>query len=237
MRLKRNRERVLSALSTLPNESIVTKEKLSILFPVRFREINFAIIGETTHCYGLFAMVVGEEYALLNINTYVELGKAKVSKIVVGGQDYYKFDYEPGDVVIKTTEVVARANLIFTALDEFLFKGKIPFYVSYHDGPKLFLTAEKYAGTKAKMYPATVAYLFAYIARKKGDRQKFMRDGAKSRSDFDLDKLSWVPLRSVYWSAPGTLNKTSGAYFDNGVVAALVNPSDTIGPIEEIVRA
>lgn len=237
MKLKHNRERILNALSKLPNKSVVTKQKLSILFPVRFTDIKLAVIGEVTYCYGLFAIKIGEEYALMNLNTYVELAKASVSKVDVGGQDYFQFDYEPGDVVFKTTEVVARSNLIFTALDEFLFKGKIPFYVTYQHGPRLFSTAKKYSGTKAIMDPSVVAFLFAYIARKKTDKVKFLREGAKSFEDFAPKELAWVPLRSVYYSSPGTINKISGAYFDDGVVSALVNQSNQISTNERIVRA
>lgn len=237
MLLKRNAGKVLEALGDTPGKPVIAKKALKILFPTRFRDINLAIIGETSYVFGLFAVVVGEEYALINLNCYLELGKAAISKAKYADGEYYVYSYEPGDIVIKTKEVVARSNLIFTAIDEFVFKGKVPWYMNYEDMGRLFSTAEEFAGTKAKLIPSVMEFLAAYIARKKDDRSKYIRDGATKYEDFDLSKIAWVPLRSVYWSAPGTVNKLSGAYFADGVVSALVNPSQKVEKVESILRA
>lgn len=237
MSLKRDSRKVFEALGDLPNKPVIAKKPVSIIFPSRFKDIKLAVIGENSYVYGFFAIVVDDYYALCNINAYVELGQAAISKVDYSGEDYYKFSYEPGDIVIRTKEIVARSALIFTAIDEFVFKGKVPWYVEYEDMGKLFNTAEAYAGTRARILPSVMEFLASYIARKKVDRSKFIRDDAKTKDDFALSKISWVPLRSVYWSAPGTLNKISGAYFADGVVSAIVNPSRKVEKVESIVRA
>jgi hypothetical protein len=237
MQYKQNRDKVLDALADIPGKPVIAKKALKIVFPCRFRDIKLAVIGETSHVFGLFAILVDNDYALLNINTYVELGKASVNKVQFDGIDYYEYSYEPGDVVIRTKEVVARSALIFLAIDEFVFKGKVPWYVSYDDMGRLFETAERYSGTSAKILPEVMEFLAAYIARKKENRVKFIRDGATKKEDYAVDKISWVPLRSVYWSAPGTVNKVGGAYFADGVVSALVNPSSKVEKVESILRA
>ena len=237
MSLKRDSGKVFDALGDLPGKPVIAKKAIKIIFPVRFRDIKLAVIGERSYVYGLFAMVVGDSYALCNINAYVELGQASISKVLFNDNEYYEFSYEPGDVVIRTKEIVARSSLIFTAIDEFVFKGKVPWYVEYEDMGKLFNTAEAYAGTRARILPSVMEFLSSYIARKKDDRAKFIRDGAKTKEDFSLSKIAWVPLRSVYWSAPGTLNKLAGAYFADGVVSAIVNPSNKVEKVESIVRA
>ena len=99
------------------------------------------------------------------------------------------------------------------------------------------LFKQDYAKTKATMLPPVVEFLAAYIARSKQDRTKFIREVAKQPKDFALDQVSWVPLRSVFWSAPGTVNKLSGAYFADGVVSALVNPNNKVEKVESILRA
>ncbi len=235
--LKRDSGKVFKALGDLPNKPVIAREPLKIIFPSRFRDIKLAVIGERSYVYGFFAIIVGESYALCNINAYVELGQASVSKVDFNGEEYYEFSYEPGDTVIRTKEIVARSALIFTAIDEFVFKGKVPWYVEYEDMGKLFNTAEAYAGTKARILPSVMEFLASYIARKKNERAKFIRDEAKTKDDFALAKIAWVPLRSVYWSAPGTLNKIAGAYFADGVVSAIVNPSKKVEKVESIVRA
>lgn len=237
MSLVRRPGKVYDALHDLPNKPVIAKQPIKVIFPVRFAEINLAVIGEESYVYGLFAIISGDSYAVCNLNAYVELGKASISKALYEGQEYYEYSYEPGDIVIRTKEIMARSNLIFSSIDEFIFKGKLPWYVNYEDVGKLYETAEKFAGTKAKINPAVMEFLAAYIARKKSDRTKFIREGAKSKDDFTLDKLSWVPLRSVFWSAPGTVNKIAGAYYADGVVSALVTKNQKVETVEGILRA
>lgn len=237
MKLKRNAGKVLDSLGDLPNGTVIAKKQLTITFPVRFRDIKLAVVGENSFVYGLFAISVDDSYALMNLSAYIELGKASIDVTTVNGVEYYEFTYQPGDVVIRTKSIVARSNLIFTAIDEFVFKGKVPWYVNYEDMGKIFETAQSYAGTKAKIIPSVMEFFASYIGRYKKDRTKFIREVAKSESEFDIQNISWVPLRSVFFSAPGTVNKLAGAYFQDGVVSALVNPSSQVENVESILRA
>lgn len=237
MKLTRDAGSVLGSLQTLPNGSVVAKKTLSIMFPTRFRDIKLAVVGKNSFVYGLFAIIVGDKYALLNISTYVSLGAAKVSVETVEDVEYFVFTYDPGQVVMPTTTVVARSNLIFLAIDEFVFKGKVPWYVDYEDMGKLFRTAKKFSGSKALFLAEVVEFFAAYIARSKQDRSVFLRNAVKKPGDFNRNNLAWVPLRSVYWSSPGTVNKLAGAYAEDGVVAALVNPSQRVESVEGVLRA
>lgn len=237
MNLKRNPEKVLAALQDLPNGRVIAKKKLTITFPVRFRDINLAVIGKVSFVYGLFAILVDDEYALLNLNGYIELGEAAIKIEQVGEVEYYTFTYDPGETVILTKDIIARSSLIFTAIDEFVFKGKVPWYVGYEDMGKIFETAQSYAGSRARIIPSMMEFFAAYTARQKEDRVRFIREGAKTRSDFTPDKIRWVPLRSVFYSAPGTVNKLAGAYFQDGIVSALVNPSTQVESVESVLRA
>ena len=101
----------------------------------------------------------------------------------------------------------------------------------------IFQTAQTFAGSRARIIPSMMEFFTAYIARQKDNRVKFIREGAKSRADFSLDKIAWVPLRSVFYSAPGTVNKLAGAYFQDGIVSALVNPSSQVETVEAVLRA
>ena len=102
---------------------------------------------------------------------------------------------------------------------------------------KLFDTAKKHAKTSADILPSVVEFMAAYIARYKNDRTKYLREVAKTPKDFDMKNLAWVPMRNVFWSAPGTVNKLAGAYFEQGVTSALVNPSQRVEKIESVLRA
>lgn len=234
----RSAAKVYEALTDEPNKPVIAKKPLVLQFPVRFREIGLAQIGAKTYAFGLMAVILETgEYALLSVNALLELGPAKIELVKIDETEYYNFSYQPGDVVIRTKELVRRTKLVFTAIDEFFFKGKVPYYVGYEDMGRLFSTAKKHAGTRANTSPPVIEFMAAYIGRKKKDRIKFIREDAKSYSDFAADKLEWVPFNSVYWSRPGTVNKMAGAYFQEGIVSALVNPSTRTEKVESILRA
>ena len=239
MTLVRNAGEVLKALSDLPDKPVIALQPITIHFPVRFRDIDLAQVGASSFVYGLFMMKLDNgNYAICNVNALIELGPAAVEVVQVDDEPYYNFRYEKGDVVMRTKDLVCRSELIFKAIEEFFFKGKMPWYVDYlQDAGKLFDTAAKHARTSATILPSVVEFMAAYIGRSASDRTKFIREVAKTPSEFNQSKIAWVPMRSVYWSAPGTVNKLAGAYFSDGVVSALVNPSDRTEKIERILRA
>jgi len=233
----RNAGKVLSQLSDLPGKPVIAKTGLTIQFPVRFRDIELAQVGASSFVYGLFVIILDDgDYALQNVNALIELGPAAIEIVDIDEEPYYNFHYEPGQVVYQTKELVCRSSLIFKAIDEFIFKGKIPWYVDYEDVGKLFNTAKKHARSSADILPSVMEFMASYIGRSKGNRIKYIREVAKDYKGFEKKYLEWVPMRSVFWSAPGTVNKLAGAYFSDGVVSALVNPSERTEKIERILR-
>lgn len=233
----RNAEKVLSTLIDLPGKPVIAKSRITIQIPARFREIGLARIGAQTYVFGLFVMILDTgEYALCNVNAYIELGPWTFEKTIIDDEEYYDLIFEPGSILFKTKDLVCRPALVYRAIDEFVFKGKVPWYVGYEDMGKLFDTAKKFTKTRADIIPSVMEFIAAYIARDKNDRSKFLREKAKTPADY-LKNLAWVPMRSVYWSAPGTVNKLSGAYFQDGIVSAIVNPSERVEKVESILRA
>lgn len=237
MKLIRDKERVLPLLKERSDGSVIITEDCKIQIPTRFRDIGLASIGSSVFIFGLFPIITESgHYSVLNANALIELGNFTTSVIEIDETDYFEFRFGAGDVLFKTVDVVQRSSLIFSAISEFVFMGKIPWYVNYDDMGGLLDTAREYSGTKAEIVSGIVEWMAAYIARDKRDRTKFIRQTAKTMDDFKK-YLTWVPLKSVYWSAPGTVNKISGAHTQDGIVAALVNPSETIPLVEAALRA
>lgn len=236
---RRDADKVYSVLTDEPNQPVITKAPIRLIVPVRFREIGLVQIGVQTFVYGLGALVLeNKDWAILNVNAYLELGPATVEIVKHDDVEYYSFQFQAGDVLFRTKELVCHSSLLYTAIEEFVFKGKMPQYVDYESGCRIFDSAKKHTKTTASIQHPVVEFLIGYIGRDREDRAKFIREVAKTKKDFGLDKLSWVPMRSVYWSAPSTVNKLAGAYAgSDGIVSALVNPSDRTDKIERILRA
>lgn len=237
MKYVRDQERTLAALKERPDGSWIATEKLTIQIPTRFRDVHLASIGSSVYAFGFFPIILDSgRYGLMNANAFIELGQFVIRIIDIGEVSYYEFAFDEGCIVFKTLDVLQRTEPIFTALNEFIFMGKIPWYARYDDIGRLFDTAKEISGTKANIVSGIMEFMAAYIARDVRDKSKFIRQTAKTRDDFDK-YLAWVPMKSVYWSAPGAVNKLAGAYTQDGIVAELVNPSQQVSKVESILRA
>lgn len=238
---KRNAEAVLSQLVENNSGQVVCKTDCRIQIPTRFSEtaVGLAEIGINTYTYGMFAIIRNDtnEYAVCNIAALVELNPFKVSLVTIDEVDYHEFYFEAGQVVIENTSLVKRDLLMYNIMDEIIFKGKIPWYMDYEDLGKMFDTAKYHANSNVGQNLETIEFITSMVTRSKQDRSKYIRAVGNSFKDFSLDKIEYVPLKSVFYSVNSTVNKLIGSYFTDGVTSALVKKTDKVQKIESILRA
>lgn len=237
-KLKRDANFVLSNLVEDKTGQVLTKVPCKIQVPVRFSEIGLGEIGINTYTYGLFPIILETgEYAVCNVNAIVQLNPYKLSITTIGEVDYHEFFFDAGDVVIKTTDLVRREAMLYNVFDEFIFKGKVPWYVDYEDLGKLFDTAKYHAGSNVAQNLEVIEFIASMVSRSVEDRTKYIRSVGSDYKDFTLDKIDYVALKSVFYSVNSTVNKLAGSYFSDGVTSALVVPSTQVEKIESILRA
>ena len=219
------------------NGEVLTKADCKIQIPVRFATRGLGQVGIDTFSYGLFPVIYGDSYSVINVNALIELNPAKVNIITVDEVEYYEFSFDAGQVVIKTTDLIKRSDIIYSVFDEFIFKGKVPWYVGYEDLGKLFDTSKQYADSIAGQNLEVIELLASMITRDTKDRTKYIRTAIDKYSDTGIEHIDYVPLSSVFYSVNSTVNKLAGSYFSEGVISALVTPTTKSSKIENILRA
>ena len=235
---RRNVSAVHATLKENQAGQVLTKVPCKIQVPVRFSEIGLGQIGIDTFTYGLLAIILETgEYAVLNVNALLQLDPYKQSIVTIDEVDYHEFYFDAGSVVIKTTDLVKNEALLFNVFDEFIFKGKVPWYTEYEDLGKLFDTAAYHAGSRVAQNPEVIEFIASMVSRSKDDRTKYIRETARGLADFTLSNIDYVPLKSVFYAVKSTVNKLTGSYFADGVTSALVSPTTQIDKIERILRA
>lgn len=236
-KLIRDAALVMSNLVKNKTGQILTKTPCRIQVPVRFSEVGLGEIGINTYTYGLFPIILESgHYAVLNVNAIVQLNPQRLSIVTIDEVDYHEFYFDSGDVVIKASDLLKREALLYNVFDEFIFKGKIPWYVDYEDLGKLFDTAKYHAGSNVAQNLEVIEFIASMVSRSKEDRTKYIRTIGESYKDFSLDKIDYVALKSVFYSVNSTVNKLAGSYFNDGVTSALVVPSTQVEKIEKILR-
>lgn len=218
------------------SNTIITNMDCIIEVPSRFLDIGLAFVGVTTQVFGVFAIIFEDgKYTVGNIPAFVDIVPDSVVEIEYDEVPYHQFRFKAGDVIIQSKEVVRIDTIMFNLMNEYIFKGKLPWYTEPMDIAKLFDFADEMAASKVGNNFQIIEFIASLIVRDKNDRSISMREVAKTVDDFK--KAAIVPLTSVFYGIRSPLNKVAGAYMQDGVISALVTPSESPGRIESILRA
>jgi hypothetical protein len=233
MQYKRNASVVKSQLVTKDHQ-VFTKVPCKIHIPMRFSQINLAEIGIETYIYGLFAIILESgEYAVMNIMAMVKINPDKVLTTEINSEGYYEFIFDAGSTIIENTSVIRKDSLFYPVINELIFRGGVPWYVDYEDLGKAFDSGKKFADNNAGKSYEVNELLASMISRSRKDRAIFYRHSENPKEK----KPDYIALTSIFYSVKNTVNKLAGNYFTEGLVSALVEPSQSTEKIEQLLRA
>lgn len=236
-RLKRDASKVHAALRTTADKAVVALKPIKIYIPERFLEKNLASVGVVTSIAGIFAIVVDDtHYGVSTTNAIFQITPSATATVKLDGETYLEFSFEPGSTVFKSTDLLRNDVLVYYIFDMFISKGRVPWYLNYYDLLELFNTADRFAGVGLTASHSILEMIVSAIARDPKDRTRYYRHGVKSSQDVAANPPAIVPLRSIGLGATNTTAKLMGAYWNDGLTSALVNPSDRVENIEELLR-
>ena len=218
------------------DNKLFTKVNCTIQVPIRFRERGLAHIGKQVYVYGMFALITEDErYTVCNITGLVPILPDKYVKVKVDGTEYLEFSFEANSCVINNLDVVQNEGLIFNIIDEFVFKGKVPWYFSYDDLGKFMDSAAKHAGASVGSSPETIELIACVICRDANSLHTNYRHVLET--PVDLKKpYAYIPMMNVVYGASGNLNKITGAYASDGLVTALISEPVAPSVVERALR-
>lgn len=233
----RNVKKVLEQL-VVDNKQIYCKKECYIHIPARFLDKEMGEIGSINNSFGIIPIILKDslDYAVLSVDAIVNLNPFITEKIVINDDEYYQLYFEANSVIIANTSVLRKDKLIYNILDEFLIKGKVPWYLDYEDLAKFLDTADSHAGSRAIENFEVIETLVSIISRDKNNRKVYMRNSAKNK-DYIASAIEYIPLSSVMYAVSGTVNKLIGAYMDEGIASALTIESTEASNIEKLLRA
>ena len=236
-KLIRNAGKVHDYLHEIKDGRLVTTGKLKIYIPTRFAERDLAFIGTETNIVGIYAIVADDKYYGVSlINAMQRIEPTSMIKVIVDDDEYYEFYFEPGSTVLSSTNLVKRDVLVYRIYDEILAKGRIPWYLGYLELAKIFDTAKYHAGANIGANHEVTELLISLIARNPDDRTEYYRTMIKNMVEIKEKPPAFIGLKDVIYGATNTTNKLAGSYFNQGLVSALVNPTERTERIEETLR-
>jgi len=235
---KRDKNICLDRLTVLEDGKVLTRVPCRIQVPERWMNVGLGSITDVTSVYGFFPILFEDDvYTVMNVCSLMDLTPSRTTMATIEEESYYEFHFDIDTPIIRSLKLIRQDTLTFNVLDEFIMKGKVPWWANVDDLCSIFDTADKHAGSKIAKVPQTIEFLVGVIARRIEERSKSLRQTAKDINDYGLDKIEFISLKSVLYAVNNTVSKLSGAYFHDGIVSAIVNPSTKTGKIEKILRA
>lgn len=236
-KLTRDASKVHAALKKLDDGSVVALKSVKILMPSRFLEQQLAHIGNEVNICGLFAIVVDDKYyGVSSAMAMMRIEPTYTNDVKCGEDDFTEFTFEAGSTVISSVDLVQSDSFIYLIYSEIIAKGNIPWFMNYRDLGDIFDSAPHHAGVSVGANFAIIEMIASAITRAEKDRTKFYRHLIKESQDLTVQKPAFIPLRSVTYGASNTTAKLIGAYWEEGLTSALVNPTDSVEPIEGLLR-
>lgn len=232
-KLTRNADAVKQSLKQV-GESLIANKECRIYLPFRFSERKLAIVAGEIRIVGIYAIVVDDVYAVSSACAMIQITPSSTSIVSFDGSEYYEFTFVKGAVIIPNCNLVKEDTLVYNIYDEIIAKGHIPWYLSYMDLGKLFITSQFHGGLSLGPTNIPLEILAASIARSKDDRTLYYRHTIDTLEGKDSSVK--IPFRNVIFGATNTTARLTGAYFEDGLTSTLVNPSETTEGIETILR-
>jgi len=216
-------------------DQYVATVDLDVYLPKSWMSGALANAGETITSLAVFAIVVGNKYvssvSCCNLNFVPDT----TSEIMIDDVPYLELHYEKGSAITTTSESVKNAPILFNIYDEFTAKGKKPWYIDGIDEARMMDTASYHAGATPGANRAILEMMVASRYRMAGDRSKYYKEGFKTQKEYDAAIPDVIPARSVTYGATNTSARLMGSYTSDAMNASLVNPSENLESIEELL--
>lgn len=232
---KRDPEFIHSNLVEGDDSSVSTKVACRILVPERYTTRHLASIGTEVYILGFFAILMGERYGVSRTLSMMRIKPSSTEKVEMGGMTFLDFHFFPGDTVFANTNLVMNDTLSYYAYDELVAKGNVPWYYNYIDIAKFFDTDQEFAGINLGNR-AVIQLVLSTIARDPSDLTRLYRHILMDLAVVENNPPVITPFKSVIWNTSDTTSKLIGAYFSDSITSALVNPSEKVERIEELLR-
>lgn len=230
--LKRDPVAIKKELVQASDHSVRLKTDARLLLPQPWLEKGLLTLGEKTTLLAIYALVIGNVYAVSTTLTMIESDPSVITTETIDDNEFYVLHYKPGDRFIVDANCVRRDSLPYRVFDTVLDRGKVPWFLTGEDLAQIYETSKHFASVGYPVDHSVFEIIIASLSRQKQDRSKFYRNGGR----FDEPPV-FIPFRSVMYGASNTTAKLIGAYWTEGLTSALVYPSERKEVIEDLLRA
>lgn len=221
----------VSAAVEVVGETMVAIKPISIVFPARYLQRGLAMFEDEMHVVGYCAFVVDRHYyATSLVGAPFKTEPSSVMERIIDDVPQVELVYKPGDLVMTNINLMVIDALPYRIFDEFIAKGRKPWFIRERDAAVLFKHSGKHNGVEIGPNPAVFSIIAANIYRDESDTANYYRQTERHSPP------AIVPLRSTAGTGSNAMAKLLGNHFEENVTSAIVYPSERLEPGDRILR-
>lgn len=226
--MKRNASSIASKIY-VKDGKIFTKEKCIIEFPKWYEDKDLASMQEVSYIYGIFAIIIGEEYSVSIIPTLVPTIPIMVTEIERDGVIYTQFIYGKDDCIVEDVKVVKEDLLSYNFFETYFMYAREPWYVEYEDLVRIMDNLVPYAKSNVGDNHISSELVVSFITRSKKNKTEFFRQSNDKEYEY-------VDLMNPRYSSLNNINKLGGNFLSESLVSAIMNKETKPSKLETLVR-
>jgi len=203
-------------------QGVKTTKELYVYFPKRFVDVGLATLEETVKVVSTY--MVGDEknnVILSSLPLYTEIEPSIIEEVKISDIEFIKLTIPEGNFLIKSKKVIKDSGFIFSIVNEFLVKGKVPFYITPNDLFDFFIKSNKYSGANIGDNPAGIEATISIMVRDPNDVSKQLRLVNSDLRNLKIGEYQYVGLGDVANGIEANIAKLTGRYFTQGETSVL----------------
>lgn len=218
--------------------SVVCKKPMTIIYPVRWEDAGLALLGDIVTVLGFYLVIVDNKYMVGSSLARHQLTPATISEIKLEGANFRRLNFDAGQVVIKTTQVVREDVLPYYVFHEFIELGKYPLeYMDYVDVVSTYNSAHRYPGEAVGATASVISAVCASICRDPDSPKEAFSTAIDDIMESKKRPLL-APFHEYQLGTSSTLSKIMGSYATDGLDSALVDePNGDVEVVEAVLNS
>ena len=206
-------------------------DSLQVRIPKRFQSYRMLEITDVIKALGVMDLIINDKYQCsMNILGRITIIPSRYEEIVIKDVPYLVAHLEHGDIFINDTNIAQEASVMYAVFCEFVTRGHPLYTLTYEEFALVFDRVKQFVGRGLGVERSVFELIIAHISRDKKDLFKQYR-----HTDLKNPPV-YIDLNNVSLAPTTTSSRMVGAYFEDGLTAALITTAKDKAPFEEIMR-
>lgn len=209
---------------------IFTGDLCKVRILEKFEALDALAVGDTVKTIGVFDMVVDGEVSGMFLLGRVEMKPSIVDTVEQDGARFYELTFHKGDTFIVSMNTIVEDFLPYSVWMTYIRTPNVMKAMSYQDQSFIFDLIKKTSGSGFPVDHVVYEAIFAHLSRDPNDLTLPYRN---TKMDGDFKRIG---LGDLAHAGRSTSSRVIGAWFSDGINAALSRPNDANSPIEDLLR-